>query len=95
MGDCDHFLSSFCPRVRSVLAECASGDWPMIFLRRLGIVLYWIGYAFAILFAIVSLLYALNGLRFGGQISDAGIFAVFSVVSWLWGRAMRYILAGV
>jgi hypothetical protein len=34
----------------------------MIFLYRLGIVLYWVGYVFAILFAIVSLLIALNGL---------------------------------
>jgi hypothetical protein len=64
----------------------------MIFLHRLGIVFYWIGYALAILFAIVSLLYALNGLSFGSPISEAWIFAVLSVVSWLWGRAMRYIL---
>jgi hypothetical protein len=40
----------------------------MIFLHRLGIVLYWVGYVFAILFAIVSLLIALNGLSFGGPI---------------------------
>jgi hypothetical protein len=64
----------------------------MIFLRRLGIVLYWVGYALAILFAIVSLLYAFNSLSFGGPISEAWIFAVLSVVSWLWGRAMKYIL---
>jgi hypothetical protein len=64
----------------------------MIFLHRLGIVLYWVGYAVAILFAIVSLLYALNGLGFGGPMSEAWIFAVLSVVSWLWGRAMKYIL---
>jgi hypothetical protein len=47
-----------------------SGDRPMIFLRRLGIVLNWVGYALAMVFAIVSLLYALNGLTrlrgFGG-----------------------------
>ena len=65
----------------------------MIFLRRLGIVLYWVGYALAILFAIVSLLIALNDLRgFGGPISKAWVFAVLSVVAWLWGRAMKYIL---
>jgi hypothetical protein len=57
----------------------------MIFLHRLGIVLCWVGYALAILFAIVSLLYALNGLSFGGPISAAWVFAVLSVVSWLWG----------
>ena len=65
----------------------------MIFLHRLGIVLYWVGYALAILFAIASLLYALNGLSFGGPLSQACVFAVLSVVSWLWGRAMRYILS--
>jgi hypothetical protein len=66
----------------------------MIFLRRLGIVLYWVGYVFAFCFAIASLLIALNDLRsFGGPISEAWVFAVLSVVSWLWGRAMKYILA--
>ena len=65
----------------------------MIFLHRLGIVLYWVGYAFAILFAIGSLLIALNGLISGEPISRAWILGVLSVVSWLWGRAMRYILA--
>ena len=69
------------------------GDRPMIFLHRLGIVLYWVGYAFAILFAIGSLLIALNGLISGEPISRAWILGVLSVVSWLWGRAMRYILA--
>jgi hypothetical protein len=64
----------------------------MIFLHRLGIVLCWVGYALAMVFAIVSLLYALNGLSFGGPISAAWVFAVLSVVSWLWGRAMKYIL---
>ena len=64
----------------------------MIFLHRLGIVLYWVGYALAILFAIVGLLYALNSLSFGGPISAAWVFAVLSMVSWLWGRAMKYIL---
>jgi hypothetical protein len=69
-----------------------SGDRPMIFLHRLGIVLYWVGYVFAILFAIVGLLIALNGLSFGGPISEAWVFVVLSVVTWLWGRAMKYIL---
>jgi thiol:disulfide interchange protein len=64
----------------------------MIFLHRLGIVLYWVGYVFAFCFAIVSLLIALNGLSFGGAISEAWVFAVLSVVTWLWGRAMKYIL---
>jgi len=39
----------------------------MIFIHRLGIVLYWAGYGLALLFAIVSLLIALNGLIFGGR----------------------------
>jgi len=48
----------------------------MIFIRRLGIVLYWVGYALAMLFAIGSLLIALNlialnGLVFGDPISGA------------------------
>jgi hypothetical protein len=60
----------------------------MIFIHRLGIVLF----ALALLFAIVSLLVALNGLTSGGPISEACVFAVLSVVSWLWGRAMKYIL---
>jgi hypothetical protein len=64
----------------------------MIFLHRLGIVLYWVGYVFAILFAIVGLLIAPNGLSFGGPISEAWVFVVLSVVTWLWGRAMKYIL---
>ena len=65
----------------------------MIFLRRLGIVLYWVGYALAILFAIVSLLIALNGLiSGGGAISGAWVYAVLSVVCWIWGRLMKYIL---
>ena len=65
----------------------------MIFIHRLGIVLYWVGYAVALLFAIVSLLVALNGLISGGPISEACVFAVLSVVSWLWGRATKYILS--
>ena len=64
----------------------------MIVLHRLGIVLYWVGYGFAILFAMGSLLLALNSLIFGGPISGAWIFGVLSGVSWLWGRAMKYIL---
>ena len=65
----------------------------MIFLHRLGIVLYWVGYAVALLFAIVSLLVALNGLTSSGPISEACVFTVLSVVSWLWGRATKYILS--
>jgi len=53
----------------------------MIFIHRLGIVLYWVGYALALLFAILSLLVALNGLTSGGPISEACVFAVLSVVS--------------
>ena len=67
----------------------------MIFIHRLGIVLYWVGYFLAILFAIGSLLAALNGLISGGPISEACVFAVLSVVSWLWGRAMKYILTDI
>ena len=64
----------------------------MIFIHRLAIVLYWVGFVLAILFAIGSLLIALNGLTSGGPTSGAWVFAVLSVVSWLWGRAMKYIL---
>jgi hypothetical protein len=64
----------------------------MIFIHRLGIVLYWVGYVLALLLAIVSLLSALNGLISSGTIAEAWVFAVLSVVSWLWGRAMKYIL---
>ena len=64
----------------------------MIFIHQLGIVLYWVGYALALLFAILSLLVALNALTSGGPISEACVFAVLSVVSWLWGRTMKYIL---
>ena len=64
----------------------------MIVLYRLGIVLYWVGYGFAILFAMGSLLLALNNLISGGPMSGARIFGVLSGVSWLWGRAMKYIL---
>jgi hypothetical protein len=64
----------------------------MIFIHRLGIVLYWVGYVLALLLAILSLLAALNGLISGGTIGEAWVYAVLSVVSWLWGRAMKYIL---
>jgi hypothetical protein len=64
----------------------------MIFVHRLGIVLYWVGYGLALLFAIVSLLVALNGLISDGAIGDAWVYAVLSVVCWIWGRAMKYIL---
>jgi hypothetical protein len=72
--------------------ESAVRRQAMIFIHRLGIVLYWAGYGLALLFAFVSLLIALNGLVFGGPISEACAYAVLSVVSWLWGRAMKYIL---
>ena len=52
----------------------------MIFIHRLGIVLYWVGYALALLFAILSLLVALNGLTSGGPISGACVFAVVSTI---------------
>jgi hypothetical protein len=61
-------------------------------LERLGIVLYWVGYSLAILFAIVSLLISLNGLVFGGPISWACVLTVLSPVCWIWGRLMRFIL---
>ena len=63
-------------------------------LERLGIVLYWVGYSLAILFAIVSLLISLNGLVFGGPISEAWVlvFTILSPVCWIWGRLIRFIL---
>jgi hypothetical protein len=64
----------------------------MIFIHRLGIVLYWVGYVLALLLAIVSLLSALDGLISSGTIAEAWVYALLSVVSWLWGRAMKYIL---
>ena len=64
----------------------------MIFLHRLGIVFYWVGYILAILFAIWSLLIALNGLVSSGSISEAWVFAVLSPVCCIWGRLMKYIL---
>src|SRR5882724_11130740 len=67
----------------------------MIFLHRLGIVLYWVGYVFAFLFAIVSLLTALKGRASGGGISGAWAYAVLGVVCWLWGRAIKYILTKI
>src|SRR5947209_17457027 len=67
----------------------------MIFLHRLGIVLYWVGYALAILFAIVSLLIALKGRISGEGISGAWAYAVLGVVCWLWGRAIKYILTKI
>jgi hypothetical protein len=47
----------------------------MIFLHRLGIVLYWAGYFLAIQFATRSLLVALSGLISGGPISEACVCA--------------------
>jgi len=64
----------------------------ILFIHRLGLVLHWAGYCLALPFAIVSLLVALNCLISGGPISEACVFAVPSVVSWLLGRAMKYIL---
>ena len=65
----------------------------MIFIRRLGIVLYWVGYVLALLFAIVSLPIALNALISGGTIREAWVYAVLSVVCWIWGRLMKYIFS--
>jgi hypothetical protein len=67
----------------------------MIFIHRLGTALYWVGLVLAILFAIGSLLIALNGLTSGGPIFEAWVFAGLSIVSWLWGRAMKYILTEI
>jgi hypothetical protein len=68
----------------------------MTFLHRLGIVLYWVGYALAILFAIVSLLIALKGRTSGGgAISGAWAYAVLGLVCWLWGRAIKYIFTKI
>jgi hypothetical protein len=64
----------------------------MIFIHRLGIVLYWVGYAFAALFAVASLAIAFNGLISGRPISEAWFYAVFSVVCWVWGWLMKSIL---
>ena len=64
----------------------------MIFLHRLGIVLYWVGYVFAVLFAIGGALFVHNGLVCGGPISGAWVFAVLSPVCWIWGWLMKYIL---
>ena len=67
----------------------------MIFIHRLGTALYWVGLVLAILFATGSLLIALNGLTSGGPISEAWVCAGLSVISWLWGRAMKYILTEI
>ena len=64
----------------------------MIFIHRLGIVLYWIGFVFAILFAIAGALIVLNGLISGAPMSGVWVFAVLSAVSWIWGRLMKFIL---
>jgi hypothetical protein len=65
----------------------------MTFIHRLGIVLYWVGFVFAILFAIAGALFVVNGLVSGGPISAAWVFAVLSAVCWIWGRLMKFILA--
>jgi hypothetical protein len=67
----------------------------MIFIHRLGIVLYWVGCTFAVLFAIAGALIVLNGLISGGPMSGVWVFAVLSVVCWVWGWLMRYILADI
>jgi hypothetical protein len=67
----------------------------MIFIHRLGIALYWVGWVFAILFAIAGALFAISGLISGGRISGAWVFAVLSVVCWVWGWLMRYILSDI
>lgn len=59
---------------------------------RLGDVLYWIGCGIAVFFVLIFILVASNS----GP--DApfylGVYAVLAIVSWLIGRACRYILAG-
>jgi hypothetical protein len=64
----------------------------MTFIHRLGIVLYWVGCAFAVLFAIGGALIVVSRLIFGGPMSGVWVFAVLSAVCWIWGRLMKFIL---
>jgi hypothetical protein len=64
----------------------------MTFIHRLGIVLYWVGFGFAILFAIAGALFVVNGLVSSGPITAAWVFAALSAVCWIWGRLIKFIL---
>jgi hypothetical protein len=64
----------------------------MTFIYRLGTMLYWFGFAFAVLFAIAGALFVVSGQVSGVPIYDAWVFAVLSAVCWIWGRLMKFIL---
>ena len=67
----------------------------MTVVNRLGYVLYWAGWFFAVQFAIASAdaLIALDSDPNSSETTIAAVgFAVLSPVCWLWGRAMKYIL---
>ena len=62
-------------------------------LGRFGHVLYWVGCGVGALFLIAAVAGALLG---GGEdrLSKVAAFAVIAGLSWITGRACRYVLAG-
>jgi hypothetical protein len=72
----------------------------MTTLARLGMVLYWLGCGVACLCFIGALVSIGFGLANWTQNGPPGlffgvVFAIAGVLSWLTGRACKYILAGV
>jgi hypothetical protein len=65
----------------------------MIFLHRLGIVFYWVGCVLAIAFATLAALVVVSGLISSQTILAAWPYITLSIVSWIWGRLMKYILS--
>jgi|HubBroStandDraft_6_1064221.scaffolds.fasta_scaffold930200_2 hypothetical protein len=68
----------------------------MIFLRRLGIVSYWVGWVLAVLFAIVSALFLLGRHPSDHEAAILGLgFAVLSPVCWIRGRTCKLTALGI
>jgi hypothetical protein len=62
-------------------------------LGRFGHVLYWVGCSVGALFLIAAVAGALVG-RGEDRLFKVAMFAVIAGLSWITGRACRYVLAG-
>jgi hypothetical protein len=71
-------------------------DFPSTIIGRLGFVCYWTGSAIAIVILLIGLtIYALNGPdKPVDQWLALGAIFIPAALSWLSGKALRYILAG-
>jgi hypothetical protein len=63
---------------------------------RLGNVLYWLGCGIAAIFVLLTIVIAMSPGFFGDAIVFYSFLSgIIAVLSWLAGRACRYVLAGI